>query len=79
MIKPMTMPKTMDRTRRASGDIEADGRAGVGDGQDVDGGTDKQEGDGRSQPGAALPDAGEQRQDGAGAHRQDEATKAEAG
>src|SRR5690606_32813896 len=53
--------------------VETDGGAGVGDSQDVDGGTDKQEGDCRAQTRAALPDTGEEGQDGAGANGKNEA------
>ena len=60
-------------------DIKTDGGARIGNCQDVDCRSYKQEGDGRTKPRAALPDAGEQRQDGAGTHCQDKTAKARPG
>ncbi len=54
-------------------ELRAEDAAGVGEGQHVAGRREEQEGDRRPQPGTFLVDAGEQRHDGAGAHRQQRA------
>ena len=56
----------------SDGDIHAEGHAGIGYCQDVDGRADEQEGDGRTQPGALLVDARKEGHDGTGAHSQNE-------
>ena len=56
-------------------DIDAQSDTRVGNGQNVDGRADEQEGDGRTQPGSLGVDAGEQGQDCAGTDSQYESAQ----